>query len=236
MASSPKTTLFPGISVTETKLLVLANVCLKNDKIDYDKLAANAGIKASSAHTLFRNAKRKLDKMYADDHANADGASAAMSPEDASSKRGKANAKAPRTLKPAKAPKSAKVTKGDKAAIKSEETDDQEVPIKLEFDSLTADFDFAANLADDTTRKAAVAAAEPVTETATAESLTEPATTADAIKLETKKEQANVKADEINNAVLELAVNQKLPESPLPDDKDDACKQEKAQENDQHEN
>ncbi|KAJ5187482.1 hypothetical protein N7449_010476 [Penicillium cf. viridicatum] len=239
MSAPAKTTLFPGISATETKLLVLANVCLKNDKwtikIDYDKLASNAGIKASSAHTLFRNAKRKLDKLYADDHANADGASAAMSPEDTSSKRGKANAKAPRTLKPAKAPKSAKVTKGDKAAIKSGETDDQEVPVKLEFNPLTADFDFAAKFAEDTTHKAAVAAAEPVTETAAAESLTEPAATADAIKLETEKEQANVKADE-NNAALELAVNQQLPESPLSDDKDDACKQETAQENDQHDN
>lgn len=158
-----------------------------------------------------------------------------MSPEDTSSKRGKANAKAPRTLKSAKAPKAAKATKGDKAAIKSEETDDQEVPVKLEFNPLTTDFDFAANFAEDTTRKAAVAAAEPVTETTAAESPAEPATTADAIKLETEKEQANVKADE-NNAVLELAVSQQLPESPLSDDKDDTCKQEKAQENDQHDN
>ncbi|KAJ5617756.1 hypothetical protein N7537_002870 [Penicillium hordei] len=236
MSSPAKPTLFPGISATETRLLVLANVCLKNDKIDYDKLASNAGLKASSAHTLFRNAKRKLDKLYADDNANADGASATMSPEDTSSKRGKANTKAPRTLKSPKTPKSAKATKDDKAAIKSEGTDDQDVSVKLEFSPLSADFDFAANLAEDTTRKAAVAAAEPVTETAAAESLTEPATTADAIKLQTEKEQANVKADEDINAELELAVNLQLPESPLSADDDGAYKQEKAQENDQHKN
>lgn len=35
MSAPAKTTLFPGISVTETKLLVLANVCLKNDKVCY---------------------------------------------------------------------------------------------------------------------------------------------------------------------------------------------------------
>ncbi|CAI7586106.1 unnamed protein product [Penicillium viridicatum] len=229
MASPAKTTLFPGISATETKLLVLANVCLKNDKIDYDKLASNAGIKASSAHTLFRTAKRKLDKLYAGDHANSDGASATMAPEDTPSKRAKANAKAPRTIKSPKTPKSAKATKGGKATVKSEETDDQEVPIKLEFSHLTADFDFAAAFAEDTTCKAAVASAEPVTEPAT-----EPATSA--IKPETEKEQANGKADENNDAALDQAVNQQLPESPLPDEGDDAGKQEEAQENGQPEN
>ncbi|KAL2698734.1 hypothetical protein AAEP93_010122 [Penicillium crustosum] len=229
MSSQAKPTLFPGISATETKLLVLANVCLKNDKIDYDKLAANAGIKASSAHTLFRTAKRKLDKLYADDRANGDGASASapMSPEDSSSKRGKANAKAPRAIKSPKTPKSAKATKGDEAAIKSEAADDQEVSVKLEFSPFTDDFDFAAGLTEDTTHKAAIAAAEPVTETAT---------TADAIKPKTEEEHAKVKADENNDAVLDLAVNQQLPESPLPDEEGDACKQEKAQENGQLEN
>lgn len=251
MSSPAKPTLFPGISATETRLLVLANVCLKNDKVcypipsshiiitlliqltvkvDYDKLAANAGIKASSAHTLFRTAKRKLDKLYADGHANADGASPTMTPEDSSSKRGKANGKAPRTIKSPKTPKSpntpksAKATKGDKAGIKSEAADDQEVPVKLEFSPLTADFDLAAALAEDTTRKATIA---------TPESLTEPATTADSIKPKTEKEHAKVKADEKNDAALELAVNQQLPESPLPDDEGDAYKQEKAQENGQ---
>ncbi|KAJ5977174.1 hypothetical protein N7501_000516 [Penicillium viridicatum] len=231
MSSPAKTTLFPGISATETKLLVLANVCLKNDKIDYDKLASNAGIKASSAHTLFRTAKRKLDKLYAGDHANADGASATMSPEDTPSKRAKANAKAPRSIKSPKTPKSAKATKGGKATVKSEETDDQEVPVKLEFSHYTADFDFAPVFAEDTTRKAAVASAEPFNEPAT-----EPATTADTIKPETEKEQANVKADENNDAALNQAVNQQLPESPLPDEGDDAGKQEEGQENGQPEN
>ncbi|CAI7613403.1 unnamed protein product [Penicillium palitans] len=243
MSSPAKPTLFPGISATETRLLVLANVCLKNDKltvkVDYDKLAANAGIKASSAHTLFRTAKRKLDKLYADGHANADGASPTMTPEDSSSKHGKANGKAPRTIKSPKTPKSpntpksAKATKGDKAGIKSEAADDQDVHVKLEFSPLTADFDLAAALAEDTTRKATIATPEPVTETTAAESLTEPATTADAIQPKTEKEHAKVKSDEKNDAVLELAVNQQLPESPLPDEEGDAYKQEKAQENGQ---
>ncbi|KAJ5920481.1 hypothetical protein N7516_011339 [Penicillium verrucosum] len=291
MSSPAKPILFPGISATETKLLVLANVCLKNDKtrkIDYDKLAANAGIKASSAHTLFRTAKRKLDKLCADDHTNADDASATMSPEGSSSKRRKANAKTPRTIKSPKTsmspktPKSAKATKSDKAAINSEETDDQDVSIKLEFSPLTADFEFAAALAEDTTQEAAVAAAqsgtetaalaedttckakaavaaaqpgtetaaltkdttlkapvaaaEPVGEPAAAESLTELSTTADAIKPDTEKEQANVKADENSDAVLDLAVDQQLPESPLHNEEDDAYKQENAQKNDQPEN
>ncbi|KAJ9489579.1 hypothetical protein VN97_g3661 [Penicillium thymicola] len=286
MSSPAKPNLFPGISATETKLLVLANVCLKNDKIDYDKLAANAGIKASSAHTLFRTAKRKLDKLCADDHTNADDASATMSPEGTSSKHRKANAKTPRTTKSPKTPKSAKATKGDKAAINSEGTDDQDVSIKLEFSPLTADFEFAAALAEDTTRNAAVAAAaqpvvetagfvgdttckaavtaaqpgtepaalakdttlkaavaaaepvgaaEPVAEPAAAESLTEFATTADAIEPNIEKEQANVKADENNDAVLDLAVGQQLPEPPLHNEEGDAYKQEKAQKNDQPE-
>ncbi|KOS42208.1 hypothetical protein ACN38_g6881 [Penicillium nordicum] len=242
MSSPAKPILFPGISATETKLLVLANVCLKNDKIDYDKLAANAGIKASSAHTLFRTAKRKLDKLCADDHTNADDASATMSPEGSSSKRRKANAKTPRTIKSPKTPmspktpKSAKATKGEKAAINSEEIDDQDVSIKLEFSPLTADFEFAAALAKDTTLKAAVASAEPVGEPAAAESLTEPATTADAIKADTEKEQANVKADEDSDAVLDLAVGQQLPESPLNNEEDDAHNQENAQKKGQPEN
>lgn len=245
MSAPAKPTLFPGISATETRLLVLANVCLKNDKVcypvssshtaiilliqwtvkvDYDKLAANAGIKASSAHTLFRTAKRKLDKLYAAGHDNADGASATMSPEDSSSKRGKANGKAPRTIKSPKTPKSAKATKGDEAAIKSEAADDEEVSVKLEFSPLTADSDFAAALAEDTTRKATISAAESVTETAA---------TANGIKPKTEKEHAKVKADEKNDAMLDMAVNQQLPESPLPNGEGDAYKQEEAQENGQ---
>ncbi|CAI7639693.1 unnamed protein product [Penicillium discolor] len=230
MSGPAKPTLFPGISATETRLLVLANVCLKNDKwtikVDYDKLAANAGLKASSAHTLFRTAKRKLDKLYADGHDNADGAGASstMSPDDSSSKRGKANGKAPRTIKSPKTPKSAKATKGDKAAIKSEAADDEEVPVKLEFSPLTTDFDLAAALAEDTTRKATISAADSVTETAA---------TANGINPKTEKEHAKVKADEKNDAMLEMAVTQQLPESPLPNGEGDAYKQEEAQENGQ---
>lgn len=218
-----------------------------------------------------------------------------MSPEGSSSKRRKANAKTPRTIKSPKTPmspktpKSAKATKGEKAAINSEEIDDQDVSIKLEFSPLTADFEFAAALAEDTTQEAAVAAAaqpvaetaalaedttckakaavaaaqsgtetaalakdttlkaavasaepvgaaEPVGEPAAAESLTEPATTADAIKADTEKEQANVKADEDSDAVLDLAVGQQLPESPLNNEEDDAHNQENAQKKGQPEN
>lgn len=212
-----------------------------------------------------------------------------MSPEGSSSKRRKANAKTPRTIKSPKTPmspktpKSAKATKGEKAAINSEEIDDQDVSIKLEFSPLTADFEFAAALAEDTTQeaavaaaaqpvaetaalaedttckakaavaaaqsgtetaalakdttlKAAVASAEPVGEPAAAESLTEPATTADAIKADTEKEQANVKADEDSDAVLDLAVGQQLPESPLNNEEDDAHNQENAQKKGQPEN
>ncbi|CAG8909397.1 unnamed protein product [Penicillium egyptiacum] len=221
--AAPKEKIFPGISATETKLLVLANVCLKNDKcttkIDYDKLAFNAGIKASSAQTLFRNAKRKLDKLYADGNADADGngPQAEISPEVTPSKRGKSNTKAPRTpktpkspkaLKTPKAPKTPKTPKGSKADVDPD------------FSPTTKS---AAKIAKATSRETAVAkpAAETATESAAAPTA-EPAATAEATKLQTVKEEENDKADGINEAeaTLDLAVNQHLPESPLPYEED----------------
>ncbi|KGO75681.1 hypothetical protein PITC_030330 [Penicillium italicum] len=251
--SSPaatKMSLFPGISATETKLLALAQVCVKNDKIDYDKLALNAGIKASSAQTLYRNAKRKLDKLYGDDNADADGSSGLtdLSPEDTPSKRGKSNArasrtpKAPKTPKTPKTPKATKTPKGGKATIKSEEDEDQ-VSVKLEFGPTTTES--AANLAEDSSRETAVAepadelAAEPVIEPViepVAEYSAQPAATAEGINLKTEKdEEGNDKADENDEAALDMAVNQHLPESPLPDEEDDTYKQDEVEEDDQHE-
>ncbi|KAG0153142.1 hypothetical protein Pdw03_2639 [Penicillium digitatum] len=250
--AAPKTSLFPGISATETKLLVLANVCLKNDKIDYDRLALNAGIKSSSAQTLFRNAKRKLDKLYGDNNADAsgNGAQADMSPDDTPSKRGKSNAKAkaprtPKSPKAAKTPKTPKGTKpiktlkGGKTSIKSEEDEDQ-VPIKLEFDPTTTEY--AENLANDSSHETAVteavdelaigpiagSAAESAIEPVTGR-FAEPAATADTFNFKTEQSEEEVdKADEIDEASLDLAVNDNLPMSPLPDEADDAHKQDKA--------
>ncbi|KAK4862490.1 hypothetical protein LT330_002623 [Penicillium expansum] len=224
--AAPKTSLITGMSATETKLLALAHVCLKNDKIDYDKLALNAGIKSSSAQTLFRNAKRKLDKLYGDDNADGsgNGGQSDMSPEDTPSKRGKSNAKAPRTPKTPKTPKATKTPKtpkGGKAAIKSEENEDQ-VSIKLEFDPTATES--ATNLAEGVSRETAVAepirelTAEPVIESL-AESFAGPTATAEDIKVKTEK------ADENDEAALDMAVKQHLPESPLPDEEDDAYEQ-----------
>ncbi|KAJ5572052.1 hypothetical protein N7535_005712 [Penicillium sp. DV-2018c] len=75
--STKSTELFPGLNETETKLLVFANACTDKDhvyllrtrlvtvqpkKMDYDKLAAQSGLKVSSARTLYRKAKRKITK------------------------------------------------------------------------------------------------------------------------------------------------------------------------------
>lgn len=268
--AAPKQSIIPGISATENKLLLLAHVCLKNGKvchlvlsslitmflltqwtkkIDYDKLASNAGIKASSAHTLFRNAKRKLDKLYGDDNADADGngANADMSPEETPSKRGKSTAKSPRAPKTPKSPKAPKTPKtpratkatknpqSGKAAIKSEESAEQ-VSIKREFSPITTEF--AAQLTEDTSLKTAVTeafnepAAEPVTEPSA-----EPPVTPDAIKLQTENdEEENYKADENDEAAFDLAVSQHLPESPLPEEEDDAYEDDAyEQEDEQHE-
>ncbi|KAI2708516.1 hypothetical protein CBS147332_6577 [Penicillium roqueforti] len=249
--AAPKQKLFTGISATETKLLVLANVCLKNDKIDYEKLALNAGIKASSAQTLFRNAKRKLDKMYGNSNAdaNANGATADLSPEETPSKRGKSTAKAPRTpkvllspkatktsktvkspkatktsktVKSPKATKATKTSKGDKAATKTEESADQ-VSAMPELSPTTAKS--AADVAGGTFHGATVTepAAEPSASAATTE----------ATKLQTEQdEEASDKIDNNDKAARDLAVNQHLPESLLA--KEDDTYEEEAQEDEQH--
>ncbi|KAJ5964361.1 uncharacterized protein N7479_004237 [Penicillium vulpinum] len=242
--SSPtaaKDKLFPGISATETKLLVLANVCLKNDKIDYDKLALNAGIKSSSAQTLFRNAKRKLDKLYGDDNADADGsgAQADLSPEETPSKRGKSNAKAkprtprtPKTPKTPKAPKTPNATKATsnpkrgKVVIKSEESGDQ-MPIDPEL-SLT--IETTVKQAEDTSHETTIS------ETAT-DPIAEPVATGEANKLRTKqKEERHHVEDKTDEIVLDLAVNQHLPESPLPGKDDDETYEHEAHDEEQDEN
>ncbi|KAJ5170397.1 uncharacterized protein N7500_003180 [Penicillium coprophilum] len=224
--SSPaasKDKLFPGISATETKLLVLANVCLKNDRIDYDKLALNAGIKASSAQTLFRNAKRKLDKLFGDDDANVDGngAQADLTPVETPSKRGKSNAKAklrtPKTPKPPKNPKTSqapKTPKGSKGAVKFAESGAQDtVDPKLSTITKPADI-----FAKDTTRETAIA--DPSTDTLAASGATDKAPKVTAEDKE-ENEIAN-NSDKPNEDALNLAVNQQLPESPSPKEEDDA--------------
>ncbi|KAJ5791615.1 uncharacterized protein N7518_008626 [Penicillium psychrosexuale] len=247
--AAPKEKLFAGISATETKLLVLANVCLKNDKwttkIDYEKLALNAGIKASSAQTLFRNAKRKLDKMYGNSNAdaNANGTTADLLPEETPSKRGKSTAKAPRTpkvllspkatktsktVKTPKATKATKTSKGDKAATKTEESADQ-VSAKPELSPTTAKS--AADVTGGTFRDAAVTepAAEPVAEPSAS------AATTEATMLQTEQdEEASDKIDNNDKAARDLAVNQHLPESLLA--KEDDTYEEEAQEDEQHQN
>ncbi|KXG53723.1 uncharacterized protein PGRI_007730 [Penicillium griseofulvum] len=231
--SSSKEKLFPGISATETKLLVLANVCLKNDKIDYDKLAQSAGIKASSAQTLFRNAKRKIDKMYGDGKAGADETAVQddLSPEETPTKRGKSNAKAktrtpktpksPKTPKTPKAPKTPKTPKGAKAAIKSESSPSVKSEVKH---------------AEGISRETAVAdsSAELSTDVAV-----ESTATAESAEIKTKEqadEDASAVKTENDEAALDSAVNQKLPESPLssvPDEEDDASYEEDLQEDDE---
>ncbi|KAJ5486104.1 hypothetical protein N7530_000404 [Penicillium desertorum] len=237
--AAPKDKIFPGISATETKLLVLANVCLKNDKIDYDKLASSAGIKASSAQTLFRNAKRKLDKLYADGNVDADGngPQADISPEETPSKRGKSSTKAPQAPRTPKAPKSPKVPKTPKAPKTPKTPKGSKAAVDPDY-SPTAKS--ASKIAKDGGRATAVT--EPAgTSTGsvaapTAEPVTKPAATAEATKLHNVKEEGNDKADENNEAeaTLDLAVNQHLPESPLPDEEDDAYAVE-VQEDDQNE-
>ncbi|OQE39269.1 hypothetical protein PENCOP_c007G05048 [Penicillium coprophilum] len=233
--SSPaasKEKLFPGISATETKLLVLANVCLKNDRIDYDKLALNAGIKVSSAQTLFRNAKRKLDKLFGDDDANVDGNGAQddLTPVETPSKRGKSNAKAkPRTPKTPKNPKTSqtpktpknpktsqtpKTPKGSKGAVKFAESEDQDtVDPKLSATTTSADI-----FADDTTRETAVA--DPFTDSLAASGATDNAPKVNA----GDKEDNGIanKSNKTNEDALDLAVNQQLPESPSPKVEDGA--------------
>ncbi|KAF9247632.1 hypothetical protein DTO006G1_3199 [Penicillium roqueforti] len=233
--AAPKEKLFTGISATETKLLVLANVCLKNDKIDYEKLALNAGIKASSAQTLFRNAKRKLDKMYGNSNAdaNANGATADLSPEETPSKRGKSTAKAPRTpkvllspkatktsktVKSPKATKATKTSKGDKAATKTEESADQ-VSAKPELSPTTAKS--AADVAGGTFHGATVT--EPATE---------PSASAATTEQTEQDEEASDKIDNNDKAARDLVVNQHLPESLLA--KEDDTYEEEAQEDEQH--
>ncbi|KAJ5503376.1 hypothetical protein N7463_006250 [Penicillium fimorum] len=243
--SSPtnsKDKLFPGISATETKLLVLANVCLKNDKcttkIDYDKLASNAGIKASSAQTLFRNAKRKLDKLFGDDNADADGsgngnsAQADLSPEETPSKRGKSAVKAkprtPKTPKPPKIPKTPKTPKGSKSAVKFEESEDQ-IPVDPELSPATTS---AAMFAKETSHETAVA--DP-----SAELSAESAATVDATKVKTEdqyKGNENInKYDKTDEDALDLAMDQQLPESPLPREEDDPTYGGDMQEDEEHE-
>ncbi|KAJ5373958.1 hypothetical protein N7517_005964 [Penicillium concentricum] len=247
--SSPansKDKLFPGISATETKLLVLANVCLKNDKVDYDKLAVNAGIKASSAQTLFRNAKRKLDKLFGDDNAdtegngngNGNGAQADMSPEETPSKRGKSTAKAkprtpkapktPKIPKTPKTPKATKTPKGSKGAVKFEESEDQ-IPVDPELSPTTTS---AAMFAEDTSRETAVV--DPFVEP-----FVEPAATVDATKGKTEDQDEgneNIgKYDKTDGDALDLAVNQQLSESPLPQEEDDPSYEEDIQEDEEHE-
>ncbi|KAI2676812.1 hypothetical protein DTO013E5_4639 [Penicillium roqueforti] len=233
--AAPKEKLFTGISATETKLLVLANVCLKNDKIDYEKLALNAGIKASSAQTLFRNAKRKLDKMYGNSNAdaNANGATADLSPEETPSKRGKSTAKAPRTpkvllspkatktsktVKSPKATKATKTSKGDKAATKTEESADQ-VSAKPELSPTTAKS--AADVAGGTFHGATVTGPA-----------TEPSASAATTEQTEQDEEASDKIDNNDKAARDLVVNQHLPESLLA--KEDDTYEEEAQEDEQH--
>ncbi|CAI7663327.1 unnamed protein product [Penicillium glandicola] len=234
----PKEKLFPGISATETKLLVLANVCMKNDKIDYDKLASNAGIKASSAQTLFRNAKRKLDKLFLDDNADADGngVQADLSPEETPSKRGKSNAtpRTPKTPKAPKAPKTPKATKATKATKTAKATkgaaDSDESPEHATIKSEDSPDHATADSESTSTTKSAVKLAEDTTrETAVVEPFTETAATAEATKLQTEKEdEGNDDADENDEAALDLAVNKHLPESPLPEEGDDIYDEEAA--------
>ncbi|KAJ6180547.1 hypothetical protein N7519_011008 [Penicillium mononematosum] len=241
--AAPKDKIFPGISATETKLLVLANVCLKNDKIDYDKLASSAGIKASSAQTLFRNAKRKLDKLYADGNVDAggNGPQADISPEETPSKRGKSSTKAPqaprtpktpkspKVPKTPKAPKTPKTPKGSKAAV-----DPDYSPTTKSASKITKDGGRATAVtepAGTATGSVAAPTAEPVIKPAA-----KPAATTEATKPHNAKEEGNGKADENNEAeaTLDLAVNQHLPESPLPDEEDGAYEEE-VQEDDQSE-
>lgn len=72
-------------------------------KIDYEKLASNAGVKVSSAQTLFRNAKRKLDRAVGSDEDAAHGndGDEEASNEGTPAKKGKGNtqAKKARTTK-----------------------------------------------------------------------------------------------------------------------------------------
>ena len=172
----------------------------------------NAGIKASSAQTLFRNAKRKLDKMYGNGNAdaNANDAPADLSPEETSSKRGKSTAKAPRTPKipkspkapkAPKAPKTPKTPKGDKAATKTEKSAGQVSANPITTKS-------AADVAGGTFRDTAIAepAAEPVAEPSASAT-----TTTEATKLQTEQdEEANDKIDSNKEAARDLAANQPL--------------------------
>ena len=175
----------------------------------------NAGIKASSAQTLFRNAKRKLDKMYGNGNAdaNVNGAPADLSPEETSSKRGKSTAKAPRTpkipkslkvpkpLKAPKAPKTPKTPKDDKAATKTEKSAGQVSANPITTKS-------AADVAGGTFRDTAIAepAAEPVAEPSASAT-----TTTEATKLQTEQdEEANDKIDSNKEAARDLAANQPL--------------------------
>ena len=79
--------------------------------MDYDKIAAKAGVKVSSAHTLYRNAKRKVDKLFADDLAEV------SSNDSAEPKKGKSRAQAP-------APKKARTTKSKTVQTEPEDLND----------------------------------------------------------------------------------------------------------------
>lgn len=253
----PKDRIFPGISATETKLLVLANVCLKNDKvchlvlnslimiclltkwttkIDYDKLASSAGIKASSAQTLFRNAKRKLDKLYADGNVDADGngPQADISPEETPSKRGKSSTKAPQAPRTPKTPKSPKVPKtpkapktprtpkGGKAAVDPDYSPTAKSASKVAKDNGRATA--VTEPAGTATGSVAAPTAEPVSKPTI-----KPATTAEETKLHNVNEEGSDENEA--EAALDLAVNQHLPESPLPDEEDDAYEEEVQEDN-----
>ena len=179
----------------------------------------NAGIKASSAQTLFRNAKRKLDKMYGNGNAdaNANDAPADLSPEETSSKRGKSTAKAPRTpkipkslkvpkpLKAPKAPKTPKTPKDDKAATKTEKSAGQ-ASASPELSPTTTKS--AADVAGGTFRDTAIA--KPAAE-AVAEPSASATTTTEATKLQAEQdEEANDKIDNNNEAARDLAAIQPL--------------------------
>ncbi|KAJ5788270.1 hypothetical protein N7457_003260 [Penicillium paradoxum] len=127
--SGKESSLFAGLSRTETNLLVMANVCIKNGKVDYQQLAAYVGVKMSSAQTLFRNAKRKIDKMIASGNDAAEG-NEGQGETPAKRRKSAVKAKKPRTPnKPKaaapKASKSAKKVKSAKTATETETSEDE---------------------------------------------------------------------------------------------------------------